>query len=887
MTDLTSAQADLSGTIRQDWGRGGIVDMALDAHQPLSAWQVTVDLGGEITNIWNARVLGREGTRYTLGPLDYNSAVAAGESINFGVQVNGGIAFDPLALRVAEGAADLANDAAPAPVPAAPAPPPADSLQAVPVPPTPGPPPLPQTAAGTAPAIPVSPSGGGLGPDAERLSQQSLTYADQPEDPFGGIFVEGDTVLEPSGTRAGLPADDFAPGPFSVRGAAIVDSAGAAAQIHGINWFGLESDIFTPHGLWARNWRELMDEAKSLGFNTLRVPFSGELVARNGGTPSGIDYALNPDLEGLNGLQILDAVVGYADRIGLRVLLDYHRGNTGDGPNDNGLWYGDGRSEADVIAEWRAMAERYKDAPAVIGADLMNEPHAATWGDGSDTDWAAAAERIGNAVLSIAPDWLIVVEGISTYDENTYWWGGNLEGVRDHPVVLDVPGRVVYSPHDYPASVHPQDWFTDGSNLTAVFRQHWGYLVEEGIAPVLLGEWGSRLIGELDLDWADALSAYLKTHDIPWFWWSLNPNSGDTGGVLEDDWTTVRTAVTSLLDPFLSETRPEISFGEMANFDDNAVFTVRLAAPAPEGVELKFATTDGTAVAGSDYVATAGSLLFAPGELEKTVSVPVLPDPDAEGDEFFYLFVDGPGALSGSGTSIITDDEQRTQNSVPFVDVAGSVAGAAAGVAQFRVILSEAAAKDVRLGFITGPEGSGPAGMARADLIIPAGAREATVEVAMAPGATALGPARYTLELTSAENAVVRSASAVGLIAAERPSAAQVMVAGHSADSAALTVDLVLENDWGSGALFNVVIKNVSDAPVEGWQLSMDLPFDLSELWSAVLVSDEGDRVTVKSAVWNAAIAPGQAVDFGFITDDGGIALSEMLSRADVELAIQ
>ncbi len=882
MTDLTSAQADFGGTVRQDWGTGGIVDMTLSANEALGGWQVTVDLGGEITNIWNARVLSREGTRYTLGPLDYNATVGAGETVDFGVQVNGGVGFDPLSIGIADAPPALAD--APAAAPSIAAPPPID---AVPAPPTPGPPPLPQTAAGSpAPSAPPIAQGGGLGSGAERLSQQSLTYSEQQPDPFGGIFVEGSTVREPSGTRAGLPADDFAPGPFSVRGASIVDAAGDVAQIHGINWFGLESDIFTPHGLWARNWREIMDEAKSLGFNTLRMPFSGELVSSGGGTPGGIDYGLNPDLEGLNGLQILDAIVAYADRIGLRILLDYHRGNPGGGPNENGLWYGDGRSEVDVIAEWRAVAERYKDAPAVIGADLMNEPHAATWGDGSETDWAAAAARIGNAVLAIAPDWLIVVEGISTYGEDTYWWGGNLEGVRDHPVRLDVPDRLVYSPHDYPASVHPQEWFFDGSDLDEVFRKHWGYLVEEGIAPVLIGEWGSRLEGELDLDWADALSAYLQRNDIPWFWWSLNPNSGDTGGVLNDDWTTVRPAVTTLLEPFLSETRPDIPIGEDADFATEAVFTVRLAAPAPEGVELRFATTDGTAIAGDDYVATAGTLLFAPGELEKIVSVPVLPDADAEGDEFFYLLVHGPGAVSASGTAIITDDEQRT-DAAPFVDVASSVAGAEAGVARFRVILSEPAAADVTLGLVTGREGGAPAEMTRASLFIPAGAHEATVEVAVAPGATTLGPARYTMELTSAENAVLRSASAIGLIAAEPPSAAQVMLAGHGGDNAALTVDLVLENDWGSGALFNVVIRNVSDAPVEGWQLSMDLPFDLSELWSAILVSDEGARVTVRSAEWNGAIAPGQVVDFGFIADEGGIALSEMLSRADLELAIQ
>jgi endoglucanase len=48
------------------------------------------------------------------------------------------------------------------------------------------------------------------------------------------------------------------------------------------------------------------------------------------------------------------------------------------------------------------LARRYKGNPAVVGADLSNEPHgAATWGDDNlATDWRLAAERGGNAILA-------------------------------------------------------------------------------------------------------------------------------------------------------------------------------------------------------------------------------------------------------------------------------------------------------------------------------------------------------------------------------------------------------------------------------------------------------------------------------------------------------
>ena len=92
----------------------------------------------------------------------------------------------------------------------------------------------------------------------------------------------------------------------------------------------------------------------------------------------------------------------------------------------------------------------------MIGADLHNEPYNGTWGGGGPNDWAAAAERAGNAIGAVNPNWLIFVEGVGTYQGQSYWWGGNLMGVKDRPIELDVANKLVYSPHDYPNSVYPQ-----------------------------------------------------------------------------------------------------------------------------------------------------------------------------------------------------------------------------------------------------------------------------------------------------------------------------------------------------------------------------------------------------------------------------------------------
>ncbi|UOM35207.1 cellulase family glycosylhydrolase [Acuticoccus sp. I52.16.1] len=850
MTDLVSDEARLTSTIREDWQTGSVVDVTLSALEPVNGWQVELDAGGTIVNIWNAVVLSNEGTRYRVGAVDYNHLVRAGTAVQFGMEIDGGGPFALLGAEI-ELAADVADASAEAGVPA---PPP---VAGGPVP-TPGTPPAATAAETPAPAPEPAPEPA------------------QPGPPAVAIAVSGPTVVEPAGEAVDLAA--FPPGAFSVRGTAIVDAAGEPVEINGINWFGFETDIFVAHGLWARNWRGMMDEVKSLGFNTLRIPFSGELAA-TGGTVSGVDFGYNPDLAGLDGLEILDAIVDYADTIGLRVILDYHRGNPGGGPNDNGLWYGDGRTEADVIAEWRTMAARYADKPAVIGADLINEPHMATWGDGSATDWAAAAARIGNAVQQIAPQWLIIVEGTSVYDGDGYWWGGNLQGVRDHPVALNDPAKLVYSIHDYPPSVYDQPWFNDGRSLPEVWDKNWGYIVKDGIGPVLIGEWGSFLATHQDLAWAEELSAYIADLGLPWFWWSLNPNSGDTGGLFADDWTTVRPEVARLLEPFLGETQPPVALDASAS-PVTADFVVSLDRPAPNDMLVKYATTDGTATAGEDYVATAGTLTFTTGEREKTVSVPILPDMDTEGDTFFYLVLGGGSGSRASGTGVITEDERGTARrpaAMPMLDVANTVFAEGAEAASFRLVLSAPAAEDVAIDFtLTGADGSRTAHSA----VIPAGARQVDLEVPIEPGVQ-----RFTLELTAADGAAIRNGGAEAQLAGDGPLGS---VTGEAATAQTqLTIELILEEDWGSGSLFNVILKNVSDHPVEAWTLAMDLPFDISEIWSAAVVADEGERVTLENAQWNGEIGPGETINFGFIATAGGIALDQLVGAADFALTVQ
>ncbi|MBI3286624.1 MAG: cellulase family glycosylhydrolase, partial [Chloroflexi bacterium] len=342
------------------------------------------------------------------------------------------------------------------------------------------------------------------------------------------------------------------PNYLHAEGSRIVDSHDREVRLTGVNWFGLETPNYAPHGLWTRNWEGMLDQIKTLGFNTLRIPFSNQLFDP-GSVPNSINFDLNPDLKGLSGLEILDKLIQGAGARGLKVILDRHRPDSG---SQSDLWYTDRYSKARWIADWQMLARRYLGDDTVIGADLHNEPHGrATWGSGDPaTDWRWAAERAGNAILEVNPNWLIIVQGVDQYRGHWYWWGGNLRGVAEHPVRLSQPQQLVYSTHDYGPGVYPQPWFSAPDfphNLPGIWDQTWGYIRRQGIAPVLVGEFGGRSVyGDAEGVWQRSLVSYLREGGFSYVYWSLNPNSGDTGGILLDDWYSVQPDKQALLSTY-------------------------------------------------------------------------------------------------------------------------------------------------------------------------------------------------------------------------------------------------------------------------------------------------------------------------------------------------
>jgi endoglucanase len=92
--------------------------------------------------------------------------------------------------------------------------------------------------------------------------------------------------------------------------------------------------------------------------------------------------------------------------------------------------------------------------------------------------------------------------------------------------------------------------------MNNIWDTHFGFLADGDDAyPIAIGEFGGKYTkysNEKDKLWQDQFVAYLVDKDIRhFFYWCLNSNSGDTNGILEDDWTTVDEDKMSLLAPLL------------------------------------------------------------------------------------------------------------------------------------------------------------------------------------------------------------------------------------------------------------------------------------------------------------------------------------------------
>lgn len=353
-------------------------------------------------------------------------------------------------------------------------------------------------------------------------------------------------------------------------GSKILDKDGKQVWLTGVNWFGYNTGTNTFDGLWNS---ELVPTVKAIadhGFNLIRVPISAELINQwaDGEYPqANYNNAYNEELNSMNSLEIFDYFLKLAEENGMKVMPDIHSAETDAAGHNANLWYTDKVSVKEYYAALEWLAERYKDNDTIIAFDLKNEPHgkpnegdkAAIWNDSKDANnWKYVAETAASKVLAKNPNVLIMVEGTEIYPKNIKknsdysstdnddyyfnWWGGNLRAVKDYPIDLgEHQDKLVYSPHDYGPTVYQQPWFEGDYDYDSLkkdcWQDNWLYIQEEDTAPLLIGEWGG-FMKEPNLTWMTHMRTLIKKYHLNHTFWCFNANSGDTGGLVLDDFTT-------------------------------------------------------------------------------------------------------------------------------------------------------------------------------------------------------------------------------------------------------------------------------------------------------------------------------------------------------------
>lgn len=379
-------------------------------------------------------------------------------------------------------------------------------------------------------------------------------------------------------------ADDNNDDWLHTNGNQIVDINGNPVWLTGTNWFGFNTGTGVFDGVWSCNMKEAFKSMADRGINFLRIPVSTQILHewKTGKPPAAnVNDYVNPELEGMNSLELFETAVQYCKEVGIKIMVDVHSPHTHAMGHLHPLWYNETYNTETWISTLEWLAEKYKNDDTILAFDIQNEPHGtpdstqfAKWDNSTDiTNWKYAAEQCAKRVLKVNPNLLIMVEGIEAYPkpgfdytakdewgkESKYffnWWGGNLRGVKDKPLDLGpYQSQLVYSPHDYGPLVHKQPWFYDGFTKETVYKDcwkdNWAFIHEENIAPLLIGEWGGFMDGGDNEKWMKALRDFIIENKIHHTFWCYNANSGDTGGLVTHDFITWEEDKYALLKPAL------------------------------------------------------------------------------------------------------------------------------------------------------------------------------------------------------------------------------------------------------------------------------------------------------------------------------------------------
>ncbi len=198
-------------------------------------------------------------------------------------------------------------------------------------------------------------------------------------------------------------------------------------------------------------------------------------------------------------------------------------------------------------------------------------------------------------------------------------------------------------------------------------------------------------------------------------------------------------------------------------------FTVTLSVASSSNVRVDYSTSDGTALAASDYIFGNGSLMIPAGDTTGIITVMVITDALFEEDETFTLNLSSPandtvGIVSATG--IILNDDAIPSISIASAFVAEGSDGGATNL-DFMVTSSAASSSDITVDYVTS-DGTAVAASdytsGNGSLTITAGSTTGTITVSVNADTDSELNENFTLTLSNPTNATIVTAIVTGII---------------------------------------------------------------------------------------------------------------------------
>ncbi|MEM1060507.1 MAG: lytic polysaccharide monooxygenase [Verrucomicrobiota bacterium] len=256
----------------------------------------------------------------------------------------------------------------------------------------------------------------------------------------------------------------------------------------------------------------------------------------------------------------------------------------------------------------------------------------------------------------------------------------------------------------------------------------------------------------------------------------------------------------------------------------------------------------------------------------------------------------GSGGSAGSGGGSGGDDGGDDSSPLPLLTVSGVDAAEGTGTdgsVDFILTLSQPAVGDESVQATT-VDGTALAGedyrQAEFNVAFREGETELRVPVTIIGDATDEEDENFTLLLFDPENLELERISALGVIRDDDDAPATGgggtgggQTGGGGTDggnpggggggddggTASGSLVFITTNDWGNG--FQAAAEFTNNGPaLDGWTLTFEVPYEITQMWNAKIISRQGNTYTVENEHWNARVPSGGKVQFGFLGRPGG-----------------